>query len=269
MIGQGFQSVIERVKALEALETSERKDPEPLYGCPECQDTGWITIMRDDLTGSRPCECISERRLQGLLNRAEIPECYSDSDLLNFEAADTGLRRILQQAHLYATGFTMASQGLMITGSPGTGKTHLAVGIVKVLIARGFECRFVYCQNLLEKMKASYTPDNPDGDAELYWRILEQPVLLLDDIGASRITEWTQDTMCQILTHRCNAKLPTIMTTNIQDERKLPSGSAPLGLKQPTLREVIGDRARSRLFEMCQFVTMPAVPDYRMNRSGK
>lgn len=264
MKGQGLETVIDRVKAMESL---EGPDPQPNYGCPDCQDTGWITVVRGGLSGAKPCGCVKERELAGLLDRAEIPECYFDSDLLNFETGDPGLERMLSQAKTYAANFTPASRGMLITGYPGTGKTHLAVGIIKVLIARGFACRFVYCQNLLEKMKASYTPDNPDGDAELYWRIIEEPVLLLDDIGSSRITEWTQDTMCQILTHRCNAKLPTIMTTNVPDERQLVGGSAPLGIKQATLREVIGDRARSRLFEMCQWLTMPAVPDFRMKRS--
>ena len=96
-------------------------------------------------------------------------------------------------------------------------------------------------------------------------------MLLLDDLGAHRVTDWVEDTVTSIITYRCNNKKPLIATTNLPDP---DAGSVMIdrntALGKPdyktSLADRIGSRARSRLFEMCKVVRMPLVEDYRLRR---
>ena len=98
---------------------------------------------------------------------------------------------------------------------------------------------------------------------------LEAEILVLDDLGAHRVTDWVEDTVTSIVTHRCNNRKATIVTSNLRDpEAGDQRGS---GLQEDIhskyfLEERIGMRARSRLFEMCRLIKMPLVEDYRLRR---
>ena len=96
-------------------------------------------------------------------------------------------------------------------------------------------------------------------------------MLLLDDLGAHRVTEWVEDTVTAIITHRCNQRKPLIATTNLTDDERIKEFAMPGGekktIRERTLAEMIGIRARSRLHEMCRVVRMPAVEDYRVKRA--
>jgi DNA replication protein DnaC len=84
--------------------------------------------------------------------------------------------------------------GLLLVGEPGTGKTHLAVSAMKSLLDRGHECVFWDYQNLLERIRSSYDAASGAADREVYRSALEAEVLVLDDLGAHRVTEWVEDT---------------------------------------------------------------------------
>ena len=89
-------------------------------------------------------------------------------------------------------------------------------------------------------------------------------MLVLDDLGAHRVTDWVEDTVTSIITHRCNNNLPLIATTNLNDPE---FGFSRRGDHNTyTLAERLGARARSRLFEMCQRVLTFDVDDYRVRR---
>jgi DNA replication protein DnaC len=87
----------------------------------------------------------------------------------------------------------------------------------------------------------------------------------------ARVTDWVEDTVTAIITHRCNQKKPLIATTNLTDDDRGKEFTMPGGdkksIRERTLAEMIGTRARSRLHEMCRVVHMPAVEDYRMKRA--
>jgi DNA replication protein DnaC len=89
--------------------------------------------------------------------------------------------------------------------------------------------------------------------------IYEAEVLVLDELGASKPTEWVLDTMTHIIGRRYNDKKLTIFTTNYTDERQSPAGE--------TLQDRIGARLRSRLYEMCTNVLLDG-EDYRLRQSG-
>jgi DNA replication protein DnaC len=249
--------------------------------CDKCGGTGWKVVERDGISGAERCECRLEGRAQVLEENAGIPPLYAHASLDSFvlpqdnPTAHRALAGILLTVRGYAREFPNTDkQGLLFIGEPGTGKTHLAVAALRILISRGFEGLFFDYQNLLERIRAGYDPASGSSDREAYRTALDAEILLLDDLGAHRVTDWVEDTVTSIVTYRCNNHKPLIATTNLPDAdagTSMVERNSGLGVKiysRVSLVERIGIRARSRLFEMCRVVRMPQVDDYRL-RQGR
>ena len=150
--------------------------------------------------------------------------------------------------------------GLLFMGPAGIGKTHLAVGIIKELIRRkSVQCLFVTFPELLKEIQNSYNPISQASELSLLEPVLEIEVLVLDELGAQNPSVWVRDTVAYVLNYRYNENKVTIVTTNYVD-REEQEGVKP-GITD-TLSQRIGDRIRSRLFEMCKTIKMDGI-DYR------
>lgn len=165
----------------------------------------------------------------------------------------------------WATQYPVDPTGLIIVGPSGVGKTHLAVSALKELIGKGFHCLFSDYRELLKQIQNSYNPTVQTTELELLRPVFETDVVLLDDLGAVRPSEWVWDTVSIILNERYNGKKTTIITTNFLDG---PSAAAEgvygarRAAREETLGDRIGERMRSRLHEMCRTITVDGA-DFR------
>ncbi len=248
--------------------------------CPECNGSGWKIAERGGLSGAEPCRCVLSRRAERLEESAQIPPLYRRASFDNFSTlpdnpiANRVLSTAVTAVRAYAREFpyNTRKQGLLLIGDPGTGKTHLAVAVLRALISRGFEGVFFDYQRLLDQIRSGYDPASGSSDREAYRLALDCEVLLLDDLGAHRVTDWVEDTITAVITHRCNNNKPLIATTNLRDaeagDGPVPSGHAGDIASKYYLSERVGMRARSRLFEMCRVVSTRGAEDYRF-RMGR
>ena len=239
--------------------------------CPICSGTGWKIVERAGLSGAERCSCYGETRSRWLQESAGIPANYEHVTLENFKVPQDNPNRealgaALRDVKRFVKDFDPKGDhpGLLIIGETGVGKTHLAVAAMKVLLSRGHECTFFDYQNLIDRIRSGWDSTAGTADREAYRTALETEVLVLDDLGSQRPVDWVMDTMTSIITQRYNQRKPLIATTNLPDQN--PPGSES-DYRRKALGEVIGERAWSRLHEMCRVIKMPAVEDYRLRRA--
>jgi len=149
----------------------------------------------------------------------------------------------------------------------GVGKTHLAAAILRELIER-YQVHGLFYQfsALLKEIQDSYNPVSHNSELGVLEPVFKADVLVLDELGSSKPTDWVRDTMMQIINTRYNDKRLTIFTTNYLDTRKNEKDIGEI------LEDRIGTALRSRLYEMCKTVVIEG-EDYRKtmanNRSSQ
>lgn len=235
--------------------------------CAVCGGSGWKIVEREGISGAERCACADAGREQRNRLRANIPPLYQHASVDNFILPDQNpiARNTLATAALTVRTFVREypgapKRGLLFIGPSGAGKTHLAVAALRGLIERGFEGVFYDYASLLHQIRTGYDEASGTSDREAFRSAMDIEILLLDDLGAHRVTDWVEDTVTTIITHRCNHGKATIITTNLLDE---DCGDQRDQFKTKYfLEERIGARARSRIFEMCRTVRMN-VEDYR------
>jgi DNA replication protein DnaC len=157
------------------------------------------------------------------------------------------------------------------------GKTHLAVGIIKELLNKNIACLFYDYRELLKQIQNSYNDSVKATELDVLRPVFETEVLVLDELGAVKPTEWVWDTVSLILNTRYNDKRTTIITTNFPNlgarglRNSLSSRSreaAEHAASEETLGDRIGDRMLSRLHEMCRIVKMEGADFRQTHRSA-
>jgi DNA replication protein DnaC len=262
-----------------------------LENCTLCRGTGWKMVPRPDKSGSMavPCDCGMQERSLRVMERARIPKRYEHCD---FESYQTDLAdgrtytvqqaESLKRAKLFVESFVKNypgsdQGGILLMGNSGVGKTHLAIAALKELLKRGHSGYFCEYGALLREIQQSYSRETEATEVLLLAPILSVEVLVIDDLGCIKPSDWVRDTVGYILNTRytdgsrdLTQPRCTIITTNFFDQTDEKAATTPDGkrivTRKETLTDRISERMRSRLFEMCRTIEVLA-PDFRRERT--
>ncbi len=225
--------------------------------CPICQGMGFVTLSvpvgHPDFGKAFPCTCqreaLAERRnayVRALSNLDVVADktfATFHLDLPNLSEEQLAALRI---SYDLAFRYAENPQGwLLFQGNFGSGKTHLAVAIANYRLAQGDDVLFLTVPDLLDHLRATFGPSSEIGYDELFERVRNVPLLVLDDLGAESPTPWAQEKLFQLINHRYQHRLATVITTNVEP-----------GKLDPRVRSRLVDR------QLTQSINMP-LPDYR------
>jgi len=219
--------------------------------CPICGGAGFVRrnvpLGHPDFGKAFPCQCAvheheGERlaRLQkyshiGPLTRLTFANLSSRGRSSNPRDQER-FQRCVEDARAFAE----APDGwLVLTGPSFCGKTHLAAAITNRCVELGTAVLFVIVPDLLDDLRRAYHPDSEEGYDQTFDHVRNAPVLILDDLGAHSSTAWAQEKLFQIINHRFNARLPTVITTNL-----------PLAKLDDRLYTRLSDPSLSRVYEL-------------------
>jgi DNA replication protein DnaC len=228
-----------------------------------------------------------EERAVRVMQRARIPKRYEHCDFESYvtDLADgknytsqqtTPLKNAKMIVQAFTRDYPAGDQsGLLLIGNSGVGKTHLAIAALKELLGRGHSGYFCEYGALLKEIQNSWKESEVSevSEIKLLDPVLSVEVLVIDDLGCIKPSDWVRDTIGYILNTRyveasrdLSHPRCTIITTNYPDHSDEKEATLPGGRKvvnhSPKLEDRIGARMRSRLYEMCRTVEVFA-PDFR------
>lgn len=176
----------------------------------EHRDFGEVFLCQCLQKGSQSQKLQSLQRYSNLgpLSRIHFSETNPEGLL-----PDNDSRSLFKEAFQAATQFAESPQGwLVLAGPSGCGKTHLAAAIANQCIQQSLPAFFISLPDLLDHLRATFSPESPVSYDELFEQVRNAPLLVLDDLGTHSSSPWAQEKLFQMFNHRFNAALPTVIT---------------------------------------------------------
>lgn len=207
--------------------------------CPDCEEA---RIARERQLEAQKKADAEAARLRYALGEAAIPARFIGRTLDNFNADTPDKERALQMARQYAETFDAQAKrgmGLIFSGKPGTGKSHLATAILQAIMPNHIGL-YITCMSLIRQVRATWRRDSEQSEGEVLQMLGDVSLLVLDEVGVQYGTDGEQTILFDILDRRYRDMQPTIILTN-QDVKGL--------------QEYIGERTFDRLREVSRLVT--------------
>lgn len=221
---------------------------EPRWSCSKCQDRG--KIYTDD--NILPCECqidstlLLRKKQAGLTLKIQNAsfktttfQKYQPEDRKNAITVYQKIQVYLQKLVITLKKGQAFSEGIFLHGETGSGKTHLLGCIANYLIENNVDVAYIVYADLLDKIRETYNEGNTETESSILRRINSVSVLLVDDLGMEKNSEFAQKYLGQIIDHRYRNMLPTIITSNFT----LPE------LKERSKNDMYGERVIWRCVE--------------------
>ncbi len=238
-------SIDELLKKFPNLDSLPDRDPEASL-CPYCDGYGHLI---DEKGKAKPCICVRSEIIQSGIEEAHIPTRYSAAALNTFETCSSSLKASLTFAKEYVQKYSRDNpKGLYIYGSTGSGKTHLAVGILKGLIEKGYDGVFYNVLDLLETIRSTFDPNIDSTPKGRLLQELDRQIVVLDDFGVQKTSTWVVERLYSLINRRYQDCKTIIITSNI---------------KANDLLIQVEKRLVSRILEMCEEIEIKA-DDYRL-----
>lgn len=195
-----------------------------------------------------------ENEVRMLFSISNIGEKYLNASFENFLMRQ-GSENAFKVAKHYAEHFDEFDyESIMLWGDVGNGKTHLAASVHNHLTAQGKVVVFVSMPELLSKIKATFNRNNNESEQQIMKALVICDLLIIDDLGAEKTSDWVQETVFEIFDARCRRERPILATSNL-NPKQLP--------------EQIGKRACDRLVEMSQPIENKATSYRREIAKGR
>ena len=210
--------------------------------CEKCEGRGYIYDEKENLV---PCECKKEKEFVARLSISRIPKRFAGKNFKTFKGRDKLRREIIEAAKAYVQGFNLREEhaGLLLVGAIGSGKSHIAISMLKEIIRKGYIGIYFDVPELLQKVRETYDSRRMEVESDIFEEAAAADILLLDDLGAEGATGWVRERLALIIDRRYKDNKPLLVTTSSEPEE---------------LEAQIGRRSVSRLCEMCQrFVDFP------------
>lgn len=230
-------ALLNRIKA-----TLEKHAPEQIkYDCSLCEDRGYIFKIQDGYEVAVPCECLEKKQSVEKMARSGLTEAFKQRTFKTFIVNNEWQLEAKAKAMDYSKNFKETKASLMLSGQPGSGKTHIGVATMLRLIENNTGCVYREYISMLTDLKQT------SMDEEEYIRSLEKyinpPVLFLDDFLKGEPTIADRKHVYKIINTRYLKSMPMIISTekSVQDILEFD--------------EAVG----SRIVEMCQnnIITFP------------
>ena len=206
----------------------------------------------------RPCKHERNRReklrIARLFSSARIPRAYEGDTFADYTVTD-GNRKAVESARWVLDG----GSGVFLYGVRGTGKTKLAAIIANERARAGSPVLFASVPDLMADIRASFASG---GTSERVQAVKEAPFLVLDDLGAEKMTEWVGEQLFCIVNHRYNEQLPTVVTSNYSPTQVI-AHMATVDARGKVIDDMQGQRIMSRIYGMCERVEIRGA-DWRM-----
>ncbi|HYG57830.1 MAG TPA: ATP-binding protein, partial [Symbiobacteriaceae bacterium] len=234
------------------------------WDCPRCQNSGWLPaeIARPASPGEpetyyppEKCQCLKREEMDDFFRAAGLQGPQQERTFDSFtlevypEERRQSVARVVHRCRDFTDGVIAGTQreSLVVLGHPGVGKTHLACAVAHEVIAARCTTVYLTMNDFLEIARIR-TLDLTEDNRDYLRGILNADLLVLDDLGAEKVTDYSLQELMMMLNHRLNSGLPMLVTSNLSEEE---------------IKQYYGDRIHSRLMNGCDVLYLAGDVDVR------